>query len=195
MKKLVYISIFVLCCLLAGCRAQAPLEQVQGLGKEEAAQIAANAVRKYYHLQVDTKNREITLEDPSKLIDSATGKPIYKGIPVHALLKDKPAAGEIYGFHAIIEPQTRQVLSLSVDVIGTDGERATQEAPVDALEKAAADFIRTQKLLAPASFELVKTSDVSTQTSKRYFYYSDGQHAIAIGVDSDLQQVVTFTYD
>ncbi|GED68150.1 hypothetical protein BRE01_18520 [Brevibacillus reuszeri] len=195
MKKLVYVSLFVFCCLLVGCTTQKPLEQVQGLGREEAAQIAAAAVRKYYHLQVDTQDREITLEDPSKLVDSATGKPIYKGIPVHAILKNKPVEGDIYGFHAIIEPQTKQVLSLSVDVIGSNGEKATQAIAEADLEKAAADFIRTQKLLAPTSFELVKTSDTSTHNSKRYFYYSDGQNAVAIGVDTDLQQVVTFSYD
>lgn len=194
MKKLLYISTFLLGCLLMGCSSQS-LEEVQGLGKEEAAQIAAAAVRQYYQLNVDTSDREITLEDPSKLVDAATGKPIYKGVPVHAILTRQPVSGDVYGFHAIIEPSTKQVLSLSIDAIGLNGEKATKTIADADLEKAAADFIRTKKLLTPSAFELVKSSDAGTHSTKRYFYFSDGQNAVAIGVDTDLQQVVTFTYD
>ncbi|TGV30024.1 hypothetical protein EN829_038290, partial [Mesorhizobium sp. M00.F.Ca.ET.186.01.1.1] len=63
------------------------------------------------------------------------------------------------------------------------------------LEKAAADFVRSQNLLATADFQLVRTSEATDNDLKRYFYYSDGHNAIAIGVDTALKQVVTFTYD
>ena len=99
------------------------------------------------------------------------------------------------GYHAIIEPKTKQLLSLSIDVIGKDGEKATKTIAEADLEKAAADFVRSQNLLATADFQLVRTSEATDNDLKRYFYYSDGHNAIAIGVDTALKQVVTFTYD
>ncbi|GEB33267.1 MULTISPECIES: hypothetical protein [Brevibacillus] len=197
MKKLAtfLLATTILALFIIGCSKPNTPEQVQGLGKEEAAQIAAGAVRQYYHLTVDTADREITLEDPAKLIDAATGEPIYKGVPVHALLRGEPKSGDISGYHAIIEPKTKQLLSLSIDVIGKDGEKATKTIAEADLEKAAADFVRSQNLLATADFQLVRTSEATDNDLKRYFYYSDGHNAIAIGVDTALKQVVTFTYD
>ena len=116
-------------------------------------------------------------------------------MPVHALKKGEAKSGDISGYHAIIEPRTKQLLSLSIDVIGTDGAKATKSIPESELEKAAADFVRSQNLLASSDFQLVRSSEVNDQDVKRYFYYTDGHNAIAIGVDTSLNQVVTFTYD
>ncbi|RNB57884.1 hypothetical protein EDM57_09185 [Brevibacillus gelatini] len=197
MKKLatLLLATTLLALIIIGCSKPGTPEQVQGLGKEEAAQIAAAAVRQYYHVSVDTADREITLEDPAKLIDAATGEPIYKGVPVHALLRGEPKSGDIYAYHAIIEPKKKQLLSLSIDVIGKDGEKATKTIAEAELEKTAADFVRSQNLLATANFQLVRTSEPTTNELKRYFYYSDGYNAVAIGVNTALKQVVTFTYD
>lgn len=195
MKKFTWLGTALLVFLLTGCVPMASPEEVQGLKKEEAAQIAAAAVRQYYHVDVDTADREITLEDPTKQVDAATGKPIYKGVPVHAMLTRDPSAGDTMGFHAIIDPKTKQVLSVSIDALGADGKQSAGTMAEADLEKAAADFVRTQKLLTSTAFELVKTSSASSDDLKRYFYYTDGLQAIAVGVDIDLNQVVTFTYD
>ncbi|MFD2368586.1 hypothetical protein ACFSO0_00950 [Brevibacillus sp. GCM10020057] len=50
--------------------------------RQEAAQIASAAVRQYFHVDVDTIDRDITLEDPAKLVETATGEPIFRGVPV-----------------------------------------------------------------------------------------------------------------
>ncbi|MFS0919824.1 hypothetical protein [Brevibacillus sp. 179-C 1.1 NHS] len=194
MKKLAWFSTVLLVFLLIGCSSNSP-EEVQGLGKEEAAQIAAAAVRQYYQLDVDTTGRQITLEDPSKLVDAATDDSIYRGVPVHTVLKREPVNGDVQGFHAIIEPKSKQILSLSIDVIGMNGEKATKTMTEAELEKTASDFIRSKNLLAANDFQLVKSSDAHSTDTKRYFYYTDGQNDVAIGVDPTLHKVVTFTYD
>lgn len=195
MKKFAWLgTIVLLVFLLMGCSSNSP-EQVQGLGKEEAAQIAATAVRQYFQLDVDTIDREITLEDPEKLVGAATGDSIYRGVPVHAVLKREPVQGDVHAFHAIIEPNSKQILSLSIDVIEKNGEKATKTLTEADLEKTASDFIRSKNLLASNDFQLVKATDSHSSDAKRYFYYTDGQNDVAIGVDPTLQKVVTFTYD
>ncbi|GEC89734.1 hypothetical protein [Brevibacillus brevis] len=186
MKKFAWLGTALLVLLLMGCSSSSP-DAVLGLGKEEAAQIAAAAVRQYYQVDVDTTDREITLEDPTNSV--------YRGVPVHAILKREPVSGDVHGFHAIIEPKSKQILSLSIDVIGINGEMATKTMTEAALEKTASDFIRSKNLLATNDFQLVKASDAHSNDAKRYFYYTDGLNDVAIGVDPGLQQVVTFTYD
>lgn len=194
MTKFSWIKLLLFVSLLTGCSTDSSPEQVQGLTKDEAAQIASAAVRQYYHLDVTAADREITLEDPAKLVESATGEPIFRGVPVHAVLNRKPQPGDVSAFHAIIDPKSKVVFSVSIDVLGTDGER-TAKAMTDAdLKQAAEEFIRTQRLLTPAAFQLVKTSPPNPDDLKRYFYYTDGRQAIAIGVDTVSRQVVTFTY-
>ena len=80
MKKLAILlfATTALALLIIGCSTPKTLDQVQGLGKEEAAQIAAAAIRQYYHVSVDTSDRDITIEDPTKLLDAATGESIYR---------------------------------------------------------------------------------------------------------------------
>ncbi|WP_411503215.1 hypothetical protein [Brevibacillus centrosporus] len=193
MKTYMRIMLLLLVVVLSGCTPIASPEQVQGLTKEEAAQIASAAVRQYYRVDVDTMDRDITLEDPAKLVESTTGEPIFRGIPVHVVLKRDPAPGEITAYHAIIDPNSKQALSVSIDVAEPDDKPSPASKETD-LEQAAAEFIRNQKLLTPTAFQLVKSSFANPDDLKRYFYYTDGLKAIAIGVDTQLQQVVTFTY-
>lgn len=197
MKKYAWIQglLLLFVAVLGGCNPMtASPDQVQGLTKEEAAQIASAAVRQYYQVEVDTTDRQITLDDPAKLVESTTGEPIFRGVPVHVVLSREPQAGEIAAYHAIIDPKSRQALSVSIDLVGPNGEREAKASAEDDLEQAAAEFIRNQKLLTPTAFQLVKASYANPDDLKRYFYYTDGLKAIAIGVDTQLQQVVTFTY-
>ncbi|MED4752413.1 hypothetical protein [Brevibacillus choshinensis] len=198
MKRYAWIQglLLLFVALLGGCNPTitASPEQIQGLTKEEAAQIASAAVRQYYHVEVNTTDRVITLDDPAKLVESATGEPIFRGIPVHVVINHEPQVGEVSAFHAIIDPKSKQALSVSIDIAGQNGEKTAKALTEADLEKAAAEFIRTQKLLTPTAFQLVKSSYANPDDLKRYFYYTDGLKAIAIGVDTQLQQVVTFTY-
>ncbi|MED4785103.1 hypothetical protein [Brevibacillus choshinensis] len=197
MKRYAWIQglLLLFVALLGGCNPiTASPEQVQGLTKEEAAQIASAAVRQYYHVEVNTTDRVITLDDPAKLVESATGELIFRGIPVHVVINHEPQVGEVSAFHAIIDPKSKQALSVSIDIAGQNGEKTAKALTEADLEKAAAEFIRTQKLLTPTAFQLVKSSYANPDDLKRYFYYTDGLKAIAIGVDTQLQQVVTFTY-
>ncbi|QRG68222.1 hypothetical protein [Brevibacillus choshinensis] len=197
MKKYAWIQglMLLFVAVLGGCNPiTASPDQVQGLTKEEAAQIASAAVRQYYRIEVDATDRQITLDDPAKLVESTSGEPIFRGVPVHVVLNREPLAGEIAAYHAIIDPKSKQALSVSIDKVGPNGERAADATTEDDLERAAAEFIRAQKLLTPTAFQLVKSSYANPADLKRYFYYTDGLKAIAIGVDTQLQQVVTFTY-
>jgi hypothetical protein len=186
-----FVSLFVI--LAAGC-GDSP-DEVQGLKKEEAAYIAQTAVRQYFHVDVDTREREITLEDPAKLVEDGAWTPIYRGVPVHAILSRKPHAGEIAGFHAVIDPKTRQVLSLSIDVIGPDGQQTTSSLNEAELERKAAAFVRAEKLLTPSAIRFVRASADDPETTRRFFYYTDGLKTIAVGVDTALNRVVIFAYD
>ncbi|UYZ13187.1 MULTISPECIES: hypothetical protein [Brevibacillus] len=193
MKKWRRLVVSLVVILAAGC-ADSP-DDVQGLTKEEAAYIAQTAVRQYFHVDVDTRERNITLEDPAERAEDGVWSPIYRGVPVHAFLTREAQAGEIAGVHAVIDPKTRQVLSLSIDVIGPDGQQRTSSLNEAELERKAAEFVRTEKLLTPSAIRFVRASADDPETSRRFFYYTDGLKTIAVGVDTALNQVVTFAYD
>ncbi|MGG2480965.1 hypothetical protein [Brevibacillus borstelensis] len=194
MKKLGIVVISIVLLLLTGCGRQSSPEQVQGLGKAEAAAIAQAAVKKFFQAEVDIEDREVTLEDPDSLIDSDTHQPIYRGVPVHAVLKRKPQDGEIAAFHAVIDPKTKQILSLSINRMNKQTTQTTSLS-TEELERIAADYVRSRALLSPQAVKLVKSSPVSTGDRKQYFYFTDDQHTVAVGVDTDSRQIVTFTFD
>ncbi|KNF07756.1 hypothetical protein CLPU_12c00290 [Gottschalkia purinilytica] len=159
--------------------------------KDTILKVAQDGLEKYFKVKVSTNDKQIKYYDPNDLVESKTNKPIYEGIGITALSEGEPKINEIRGFEARINPDSNEILRLSVDkhVKGNAKDTVKDEEG----KNIAIQFIKENKLIENIdSMKFIERTDEKGISSFKFEY--DQNKTMTIVINS-LKEVISFIHE